>query len=118
MALIKCPECQSEISDQALTCPRCGFPLKKGASSESDANKIVEKKIQTIQLTGKKWKMMKLIFVPMFILGSFLYVPNLFVSLLSEGESSTEGLTLYGILFFIGLIGTIIASFGSWWDHR
>lgn len=27
MALIKCPECNSEISDQAQSCPRCGYPL-------------------------------------------------------------------------------------------
>ncbi len=29
MALIKCPECGSEVSDSALKCPRCGKQLKK-----------------------------------------------------------------------------------------
>lgn len=28
MALIKCPECQKEISDVAKTCPNCGYELK------------------------------------------------------------------------------------------
>ena len=28
MALIKCPECKVDVSDRALTCPSCGFPLK------------------------------------------------------------------------------------------
>jgi hypothetical protein len=27
MSLISCPECNSEISDQASNCPHCGFPL-------------------------------------------------------------------------------------------
>lgn len=27
MALINCPECNKEISDQALSCPYCGFPM-------------------------------------------------------------------------------------------
>lgn len=27
MALITCPECQREISDQAAACPLCGFPI-------------------------------------------------------------------------------------------
>lgn len=27
MALIKCPECGKDISDRALACPNCGFPL-------------------------------------------------------------------------------------------
>ena len=28
MALIKCPECGKEISDQSSTCIHCGFPLQ------------------------------------------------------------------------------------------
>ena len=33
MALIKCPECGKEISDQVRSCPHCGYPIKKGASA-------------------------------------------------------------------------------------
>jgi len=33
MALIKCPECEKEISDQAPTCPHCGAPLKQTESN-------------------------------------------------------------------------------------
>lgn len=28
MSLIKCPECNKEISDQAAFCPFCGYPIK------------------------------------------------------------------------------------------
>lgn len=27
MALIKCPECDLQVSDKAITCPHCGYPL-------------------------------------------------------------------------------------------
>lgn len=27
MALIRCPECQREVSDKAPTCPGCGYPM-------------------------------------------------------------------------------------------
>lgn len=27
MALIKCPECSKEISNKAISCPHCGFPI-------------------------------------------------------------------------------------------
>jgi len=27
MALIKCPECKQEVSDQAVACPHCAFPI-------------------------------------------------------------------------------------------
>lgn len=32
MALIKCPECGSEVSDRAQACPRCGRPLNPYAA--------------------------------------------------------------------------------------
>lgn len=35
MALIKCPECGREISDQAVSCPNCGLPLKRMKNKES-----------------------------------------------------------------------------------
>lgn len=35
MALIKCPECNNSISDQADTCPKCGYELKKKSNGFS-----------------------------------------------------------------------------------
>jgi len=31
MSLLNCPECHAQVSDQAVTCPHCGFPLKAGS---------------------------------------------------------------------------------------
>src|SRR5512146_1127790 len=28
MALINCPECEREVSDQAVACPHCGYPIR------------------------------------------------------------------------------------------
>ena len=34
MALIRCPECQREVSDRASACPNCGYPIRSvGAPS-------------------------------------------------------------------------------------
>jgi len=35
MPLIPCPECSQEVSDRAISCPKCGFPIK--ATEESSA---------------------------------------------------------------------------------
>lgn len=35
MALIKCPECQREISDKVKACPHCGYPLSLDESTDS-----------------------------------------------------------------------------------
>jgi len=36
MALINCPDCDKEVSDQAPTCPNCGRPLKKASNSHQN----------------------------------------------------------------------------------
>ena len=30
MSLIQCPECNNQISDKAVMCPKCGFPMAGG----------------------------------------------------------------------------------------
>jgi len=34
MALVACPECGREVSDQALACPQCGYPIRGGYGYE------------------------------------------------------------------------------------
>lgn len=34
MALIKCPECNTEVSDKATACPKCGYPFQKVLQQE------------------------------------------------------------------------------------
>jgi ribosomal protein L7/L12 len=53
MALIKCPECGNEISDQAAACPKCGYPCqpeKPEAEAETEADKLIR---QTLEADGK-----------------------------------------------------------------
>lgn len=38
MALMKCPECNKEISDKAIACPGCGFPIVKDGSNQGQSN--------------------------------------------------------------------------------
>jgi uncharacterized transporter YbjL len=41
MALIKCSACGHEISDQALSCPNCGHPLKSRPENTSILKQIL-----------------------------------------------------------------------------
>jgi hypothetical protein len=34
MALTSCPECEGDVSDQALACPHCGYPIRGGYGYE------------------------------------------------------------------------------------
>ena len=41
MSLIKCPECGKEISNKAISCPMCGYPIKE------EINKLSSKSAST-----------------------------------------------------------------------
>lgn len=48
MALIKCPECNNQISELASSCPHCGFPLSKEIVSKikNDEQKRIEEELK------------------------------------------------------------------------
>lgn len=44
MALVKCPECNNEVSDKASSCPKCGVPL--AASNPTQSSEEITNGIQ------------------------------------------------------------------------
>lgn len=49
MALIECPECKKQVSDHAVSCPKCGYPIQK------ELNKEIKKATQTKQPSFDKY---------------------------------------------------------------
>ena len=46
MALIRCPECQHQVSDQAATCSYCGYPFAQiAAKREQELRKEQERQL-------------------------------------------------------------------------
>lgn len=39
MALIKCPECELQVSDRALSCPHCGYPMHERLTCKNSSRK-------------------------------------------------------------------------------
>lgn len=60
MALINCPECNKEISDQVKNCPNCGYPLKKKESR-----------------TGKKVIVLVSVIVLIILISVMVFIANL-----------------------------------------
>lgn len=56
MALINCPECSKEISDKAISCPNCGYPLTQNKTYNVVLKAVGQNKIKLIEklrsLTG------------------------------------------------------------------
>ena len=58
MALMKCPECELQVSDKALSCPHCGYPLQTTRSVKRTRKSVRRKRLpngfgQITELKGR-----------------------------------------------------------------
>ena len=111
MALIKCPECEREVSDQAQSCPNCGYPLRKQPPPVPPTGEV-----QTVEATGKMWKALQLIGVVLVCIG----VVSCMVSYYSVAptELGAGPVSISSALFFLaGLACMVVGRVGAWWYH-
>lgn len=94
MALIKCSECQREISDKAESCPSCGNLIAQNVDNEI---KPVE-----IELTSKLWKKK-----------SLWGVLLVFIAFITMFRSVGWGF----FLLFIAFCWAIYVGIGRWWTN-
>lgn len=53
MVLIKCPECGKDVSDEAVSCPSCGYSIKKYIAEKKQELKQEEKSDKSKKLAVK-----------------------------------------------------------------
>ncbi len=98
MSMINCPECKKEISDKALVCPNCGYPL---SNNISNADFSMKKKIP-----GRGFGVSGLV---MGILG-VIYSPLTLFSALEHTYFTIQEKIIMGI--YIAIFGILAFSFG------
>lgn len=84
MALITCPECRKEISDQAEACPHCGYPLRKKIEARKIGNKI-EKTSNAIAKFG--WNLFMLGFLVIILVISTPIIITILAALFGSDSS-------------------------------
>ncbi len=99
MALKKCLECEGEISTDAVSCMHCGKPLKES--------------IQTVQLTSKRWKRIKLFAWIGLIVGFFMFVSNI-----QKGGWQNIYTGMGFCIGFFSFIALMVGRFGTWWNNK
>jgi hypothetical protein len=88
MALIKCPECQTEVSDKADKCPKCGTPIKFNDPLEKIAS------------------ILGLIFgIPYFFIGI-----GLFIAIINSDKNSPLNIILE-FIFCLGLTSILVIKY-------
>lgn len=54
MALIKCPECGHDVSDRAISCPYCGFPVERELKKQREQEQKELEKRTRLEETNKE----------------------------------------------------------------
>jgi uncharacterized membrane protein YvbJ len=98
MALINCPDCQTEVSDKADKCPKCGYPLNVNLQTDKSI------KIEEVEFTKKKHK-------KAMVIAAILGVVGLILLLIP----STMILGL--IILAVDIVYSIIIRIRVFWDH-
>lgn len=108
MALIKCSECNNEVSDKAISCPKCGAPI------ENNERIAVGEILNTIQETSKKFKLQSLI--------SYLIITIGIIGLIMTNDTNNnhDSFSSYFAItiFIIGVILYIVNQIRIWWHHK
>lgn len=104
MTLIKCAECGKDVSDKAINCPNCGYPISPSRPA-GFAPVLIEQ-------TGKETKMLILLSVIIFLIG---------LALMGKYYSNGANDPSYkvGVLFAIGgTLGFVFGKVAKWWYYR
>jgi hypothetical protein len=72
MSLINCPECNREVSSQAVNCPQCGYPIDAPSQFAATAPKQPKKKMGCLGYIGSGL----LIFITLAAIGSLIKSPS------------------------------------------
>jgi L-lactate permease len=103
MALIKCPECQTEVSSLATACPKCAAPIAQIAAA-----KAVGQQVTTTERTSKRIKKHALLSALLLIFG--------FIMVIGAGESNGMR-TIGALIAAVGLVWFLTTRVRGWWHH-
>lgn len=75
MAMIKCPECQKDISDKAVSCPNCGCPVEY-ATSDTQTQQPEHTPNNSKKPLNKKWLIAGVIAIPIIVLAIIIGIQS------------------------------------------
>lgn len=106
MALIECPECASQISSRATSCPKCGMPIAMND----------ERGVTTTQSTAKRYKVQFAFAGLVFWIGLVWFIFAVVAA--SQGHAKSHAPVMPGGVMLAGAVWMCAAKVCAWWHHR
>lgn len=90
MALIKCKECGHMISEKALVCPKCGYPVEKGNDLLEEKGNTNKNSSTPSKSVGRKWRLSDILWIVILFGIAFAMIYYATISSKSSDSSTTE----------------------------
>lgn len=90
MALIKCKECGHMISEKALVCPKCGYPVEKGNNLLEEKGNTNKNSSTPSKSVGRKWRLSDILWIVILFGIAFAMIYYATISSKSSDSSTTE----------------------------
>lgn len=124
MALIRCPECSAEISDQASCCPKCGVPIAVQNQSIANADAVAYEGSVNITPTFVVKNRRNLRVIIALLIIAAIAIAIAFV-VLQNGESNSKGVVKHGVYCDAydydgdGWVDRVYdRELGQWWQYQ
>lgn len=102
MALIKCPDCGTEVSDSAQVCTKCGRPIAGGNSDVAHTTHV------TVEKTKKSLKIQQLFSI-------ILIIASVILIIMKNSDGGDASYDYIGL--GIGIVWLILVKIAIWWNH-
>lgn len=115
MALITCPECNGSTSDQATTCPRCGYPVRDVnlLAIEGDQPRA---QAHLVELTAKRLKKHYAIAATLSVAAMLLMTGTCVKA--NVDQKGFWAVNLFAALFVASFLYLAAIKILIWWHHR
>lgn len=103
MALIKCPECGKDISDKAVACMQCGFPVQ-----QTQMKKVKNEKVgNTRKISPKVLKVFLITSITLFVVFFILFISSVWYLTITQFFGSDGlgiGIIVEPIVMYCGIM--------------
>jgi uncharacterized membrane protein YvbJ len=106
MPLIACPDCSTQVSNRAPTCPKCGAPIAGRSEAIAVGTPLV-----TTQATSKRLKVHTLVAILAAVIGVIWMV--------GAAHSANPSSSAIGMLLLLaGMCWFVVTRARIWWHHK